>query len=152
LAAIDASKTSFVLVFVDSAAKTYDKLPQSTKQALVEAGNTIPKMAVMDPAMEKSFASINYDALHDARSALRDPKKKAKEYFLAAESAAGSSSAASQKPLEDWVSSDGKAISARFVSLSEGKVSLQLATGATVPVPLDRLAAASQKRAQELAK
>jgi hypothetical protein len=128
----------------------WSKLPETAKKALAEAGNIIPKMAVLDPSVTTNFGSISYNALHDARAALRTPKKKAKEWFEA-EAAKGTSASASETALETWTSADGKAITAKFRGLSEGKVSLELATGATVPVPLDRLAEASRKRAQELA-
>jgi hypothetical protein len=52
----------------------------------------------------------------------------------------------------NWTSSDGRVISATLLALDPSGVKLQLATGATVVVPLARLSAADQAYAQQVAK
>lgn len=150
--AIDSAKSSFVLIFVDSSQGGYGKLPDAAKSALnsTEAGNYIPKMAVLDPKMEVSFGAIRYEALKEGRSAFRDVKKKAKEFFdAAAKAPAGGTAAKSETATEAWTNSTGQTIQAKFVKLEGSSVSLLLPSGQTVQVPLAKLSAASQQRAQE---
>jgi hypothetical protein len=66
--------------------------------------------------------------------------------------AAGPQSAANQTPvLESWTGSNGKTLQARFVSLADDKVTLEMEDGKTHTLPLDRLAESSRNRAKELA-
>jgi hypothetical protein len=56
-----------------------------------------------------------------------------------------------EKPvMEAWTSSEGKTIQARFLSLANGKITLELSDGRTATLPLDRFNADSQARAREL--
>lgn len=53
---------------------------------------------------------------------------------------------------ESWESADGKKIEARFVSLVDGKLTIEKGeAGQQFTLPLDRLAAPSQARAKEIA-
>lgn len=151
MAAIDSTKSSFVLVFVDSSKGDFNKLPDPAKQALgsSEAGNFIPKMAVLDPEVKDSFGVIPYEALKEGRSAFRDVKKKVRDFF---ENAGKSASAtAKSTSMEPWTSADGRAIQAKFLKLEGSTVSLLLSNGQTFNCPMDKLSEGSRKRAEELA-
>ena len=53
--------------------------------------------------------------------------------------------------LESWTSTSGKQIHARFLSVKNGKVSLEMTDGKVVTFSLTKLSKDSQKRAKELA-
>ncbi|MCU0751814.1 MAG: hypothetical protein MUF86_07000 [Akkermansiaceae bacterium] len=58
---------------------------------------------------------------------------------------------ASQAPaLESWTGSNGKTLQARFVSLADDKVTLEMEDGKTYTMPLERLAGSSRERAKTL--
>lgn len=151
MAAIDSTKSSFVLVFVDSSKGDYSKLPAPAKEALSssEAGNYIPKMAVLDPEVKESFGAIRYEALKEGRTAFRDVKKKVKEFF----ENAGKTASAAGKPAsaESWTSADGRTIQAKFVKKEGSTVSLLLENGQMFNCPIEKLSEGSRKRAEELA-
>lgn len=151
MAAIDSTKSSFVLVFVDSSKGDYNKLPAPAKQALSssEAGNYIPKMAVLDPEVKESFGAIRYEALKEGRTAFRDVKKKVKEFF----ENAGKTASAAGKPAsaEAWTSADGRTLQAKFVKKEGSTVSLLLENGQMFNCPIEKLSEGSRKRAEELA-
>ena len=57
----------------------------------------------------------------------------------------------SEPKFENWTSSDGKVVKARFISLQDGKLTVETATGKSYTFPLDRLGEKSQARAKALA-
>ncbi len=52
--------------------------------------------------------------------------------------------------MESWTGSNGKTLQARFVSLADDKVTLEMEDGKTYTMPLERLAGSSRERATKL--
>jgi hypothetical protein len=150
---MDEMKTGSVVIFVDSENKTdWEKIPIPVRNAIrsPEAGKYIPKLIVTDSTASNVVGVVGYTDLKGDK-ALNAVKRKLKEIkaSIPALTASTVNSLASAS-MEPWTNTEGKTITAAYVSATSTAITLKLQNGSTVVVPMEKLSADSQKRALEL--
>lgn len=166
------SRSTGVLVIVDTTKNDAGKLPAVIRDGFEKAGNFWPKVVLADPALTKVYGSYPYEQLKPQkfRTLFRDGKKAfeadAKAGVLVEPGAAapdkpGDKDAPAQDPpamegkdfvpseMAEWRSSKGTTIKAKLVALDpKGRYLFETADGRKIPVAADQLDEDSRKRAE----
>lgn len=122
--------------------------PQIVQDAMAseEAAGPIPIIALTDAKVERLAGVVPYLSMKDERGFTAARAKLSELRGVEAP-------IAKQKalPAETWMSAEGRKLVASFISQKGDSVTLRLSNGRDVTMPLDRLDAAGQKHAKELA-
>ncbi|MBK1791422.1 hypothetical protein [Persicirhabdus sediminis] len=122
--------------------------------ANAESGKTIPKTSITNADGSKYLFAIRYEQWKDDSKTMREVRTKleAIDVMSGVSSSSSSSSAStssSKAVFEKWKNIQGKEIEAKLEGVEGGNAVFRLTTGKKVDYPLNKLDAASRKRAEE---
>jgi len=155
LAAIESFRSRSEIVLVRTVGEHFSSLPENVRAALSsqEAGNTIPRLVVFDPALSTLIATFPYPRLSaDARGASREASKAIADHQAASrispldamkeEDAPDESPAALALPPQSsrtWTNTKGQSLTATLLSLADTTITLRRPDGSTFDYEIDQL-------------
>jgi hypothetical protein len=156
LAAIDSFRSRSEIVLVRTGGEHFSSLPENVRAALSsqEAGNTIPRLVVFDPALSILLATFPYPRLSsDARGASREASKAIADHQATSrispldamkeeDAAQDESPAAIALPPQSsrlWTNTKGQSLTATLVSVADTTITLRRPDGTSFDYQIDQL-------------